>query len=276
MSGSDSGDARARNADRDGSVGSPQREDRADGEHQGICSKWNAEVGYGFIARDGGKDIFVHKSGLGPLDDLAVGDEVVFTVGEGRKGPTAIVKERLRRGAEGREPAPGKRGEDAYEKTRGYIVDWNEERRFGMIETTNGTTVLLPAKELGGARFDIGDRVLFGVRDGRDGRPKAVNVIVISEGTRGKGKGGGRKGEKGKGARRRRRHRYVTSSSSVSPDDRRRPRKAARKDRGEEEVVVKKEPGAKDTSDIDAAADAGAALALLLTAFRGRARADAK
>jgi cold shock protein len=54
--------------------------------------KWfNAEKGFGFIERDGGKDVFVHFSaiemeGYKTLDE---GMEVVFEVVEGAKGPQA-------------------------------------------------------------------------------------------------------------------------------------------------------------------------------------------
>ena len=54
--------------------------------------KWfNAEKGFGFIERDGGKDVFVHFSaitmeGYKTLDE---GTEVQFDVVEGAKGPQA-------------------------------------------------------------------------------------------------------------------------------------------------------------------------------------------
>lgn len=54
--------------------------------------KWfNASKGYGFIARENGEDIFVHHaainaSGYRSLDE---GQQVEFTVGEGKKGPAA-------------------------------------------------------------------------------------------------------------------------------------------------------------------------------------------
>jgi CspA family cold shock protein len=54
--------------------------------------KWfNAEKGFGFIERDGGKDVFVHFSAI-DMDGyktLEEGTEVVFDVVEGAKGPQA-------------------------------------------------------------------------------------------------------------------------------------------------------------------------------------------
>jgi CspA family cold shock protein len=54
--------------------------------------KWfNAEKGYGFIAVDGGPDVFVHysaiqKEGYRTLDE---GERVEFEVTQGQKGPQA-------------------------------------------------------------------------------------------------------------------------------------------------------------------------------------------
>ncbi len=54
--------------------------------------KWfNAEKGYGFIAREQGDDVFVHyseirSSGFRSLDE---GQKVEFTVTQGQKGPQA-------------------------------------------------------------------------------------------------------------------------------------------------------------------------------------------
>lgn len=56
--------------------------------------KWfNAAKGYGFIAREGGKDLFVHFSSIQDAGDgyrsLNEGDKVEFNVEEGQKGPQA-------------------------------------------------------------------------------------------------------------------------------------------------------------------------------------------
>jgi len=58
---------------------------------QGTVKWFNAEKGYGFIAVDGGQDVFVHYSaiqsdGYKTLDE---GQRVEFDVAQGQKGPQA-------------------------------------------------------------------------------------------------------------------------------------------------------------------------------------------
>jgi CspA family cold shock protein len=56
---------------------------------KGTVKFFNNSKGFGFITpADGSKDIFVHVSGL--KDDIAEGDEVVYDVEDGKKGPMAV------------------------------------------------------------------------------------------------------------------------------------------------------------------------------------------
>jgi CspA family cold shock protein len=56
---------------------------------QGTVKFFNEEKGFGFITpSNGGKEIFVHSSGL--IDNIRENNEVSFDVEEGRKGPNAV------------------------------------------------------------------------------------------------------------------------------------------------------------------------------------------
>ena len=55
-------------------------------------AKWfNGSKGYGFIEREGGKDVFVHFSAIQAdgFKNLNEGQKVEFTVEQGPKGPQA-------------------------------------------------------------------------------------------------------------------------------------------------------------------------------------------
>jgi CspA family cold shock protein len=60
-------------------------------EETGTVKWFNADKGYGFIAPNGGKDVFVHISALerSGIEGLSQGQTVVVDVVEGRKGPEA-------------------------------------------------------------------------------------------------------------------------------------------------------------------------------------------
>ena len=54
--------------------------------------KWfNDAKGFGFIAREGGPDVFVHFSAIqsSGFKSLAEGDQVEFEIVQGQKGPQA-------------------------------------------------------------------------------------------------------------------------------------------------------------------------------------------
>ncbi|MEU6405827.1 cold-shock protein [Streptomyces sp. NPDC046985] len=54
--------------------------------------KWfNAEKGFGFIAQDGGPDVFAHYSNIAGngYRELVEGEHVTFDVTQGQKGPQA-------------------------------------------------------------------------------------------------------------------------------------------------------------------------------------------
>ena len=54
--------------------------------------KWfSDQKGYGFIAREGGEDVFVHHSAIQEpgFRTLREGESVEFTIEQGQKGPAA-------------------------------------------------------------------------------------------------------------------------------------------------------------------------------------------
>lgn len=61
--------------------------------------KWfNDQKGFGFITpEDGGKDVFVHHSGIeaSGFKSLQEGDRVTFEVEQGAKGPSAVRVKKL-------------------------------------------------------------------------------------------------------------------------------------------------------------------------------------
>ncbi|GEL17017.1 cold-shock protein CspA [Pseudonocardia asaccharolytica DSM 44247 = NBRC 16224] len=54
--------------------------------------KWyDADKGFGFLAQDGGEDVYVRKSALPPgVQALKPGQRVEFGMAEGRRGPQAL------------------------------------------------------------------------------------------------------------------------------------------------------------------------------------------
>lgn len=58
----------------------------------GTVKFFNAQKGYGFIAREGGEDVFVHFSNIegSGYRSLEEGQTVEFEIGQGRKGDEAL------------------------------------------------------------------------------------------------------------------------------------------------------------------------------------------
>lgn len=55
----------------------------------GLVKWYNERLGYGFLQRDEGDDVFVHYTALVDDEVLEEGEAVEFDIGEGPKGPMA-------------------------------------------------------------------------------------------------------------------------------------------------------------------------------------------
>lgn len=55
---------------------------------EGTVKFFNESKGFGFITNAQGEDIFVHVTGL--IDRVNEGEQVTFTVGNGKKGIIAV------------------------------------------------------------------------------------------------------------------------------------------------------------------------------------------
>jgi CspA family cold shock protein len=63
----------------------------AQGKARGVVKWYSLQKGYGFIALEGGDEIFVHKTGLAEgIQALEEGQKVEFEVEETIKGPQAV------------------------------------------------------------------------------------------------------------------------------------------------------------------------------------------
>ena len=64
---------------------------------QGTVKWFNAEKGFGFIAVEGGEDVFVHFSAIQSegFKTLEEGQKVEFSIEEGNRGPQAANVEKI-------------------------------------------------------------------------------------------------------------------------------------------------------------------------------------
>ena len=64
---------------------------------QGTVKWFNAEKGFGFIAVEGGEDVFVHFSAIQTegFKTLEEGQKVEFSIEEGNRGPQAANVEKI-------------------------------------------------------------------------------------------------------------------------------------------------------------------------------------
>jgi CspA family cold shock protein len=60
-------------------------------QYKGTVKWFNNVKGYGFLGREGGNDVFVHFSSIQKdgYKSLKEGDEVIFDIIQGQKGPQA-------------------------------------------------------------------------------------------------------------------------------------------------------------------------------------------
>lgn len=163
---------------------------------QGTVKFFNHAKGFGFIAEQGGGDIFVHISALhdSGLEGLDEGDEVTFEPARDRKtGKDTAVSLRIvgraepnsRAGAR-RAPSPrdgGGRPSANLGAGTGVVKWFNPAKGFGFIQPDDGGAdvfVHISAVERAGLRgLDDGQPIAFDVeQDRRSGKASAVNLRV--------------------------------------------------------------------------------------------------
>lgn len=149
----------------------------------GSIKSFDEEKGWGFVTGEAilklyGKDVFISKAALHG-QAVSQGDQVMFTVEMGMKGPMAGSVTVLPGGTLVVEGTPGN-------VFTGTIKSFNVEKGWGFItseETTNlfGKDLFLHKRELGSLDPppNAGDQVQFSVQLSDKGRPEAARVFPL-------------------------------------------------------------------------------------------------
>lgn len=133
----------------------------------GTVKFFNYQKGFGFVAVND-EDYFVHITDVDG-DMLLGGEEVSFKPVRGHKGLQAIEVQRV--------------NPPSMEEEEGEVKFYDTERGFGFIGRPDKADVFAHFTDfegLGQAEdVNVGMRVRFVVRSGRDGRDRAYKIIVM-------------------------------------------------------------------------------------------------
>ena len=135
--------------------------------HTGTVKWFNDRKGYGFIA-EGSSTIFVHYTAIQGegFRTLEAGQQVEFSVVDGRKGPQAVNVVVI--------------DEDDSQRHTGTVKWFNARKGYGFI-TEGSFTIFVHYTAIQGEglrTLEAGQQVEFSVADGRKG-PQAINVVVL-------------------------------------------------------------------------------------------------
>jgi len=160
-------------ADEDSEDESEDDEDAtpSDGKQTGVCVSWRHERGYGFIKTEDGDEIFVHSKDCSEKDEgknIRVGSKVEFEMVEGDKGKSAIKVEKV----------GGGECKGGCQMT-GRITKWVENKNFGFIQGKDGKQYFVGDRDVWMPELAVGQKVQFDIKEGKDGKFKAIYVNEV-------------------------------------------------------------------------------------------------